>query len=323
MLPNNTKWVVIDEVQKIPKLLDAVHRQMEAKGLLFALTGSSSRKLKTGGANLLAGRAVVYNLYPFTASELGNTFSLDSALNWGTLPILQRAQSDATRRKILQAYAHSYLREEIQQEQIVRKLEPFHRFLAVAAQMNGQIINFSAIARDCGVNERTVRTYFEILEDTLVGFLLQPFHESIRKRQRENPKFYFFDPGIVRALSQTLTVPVVSGSYEYGRMFESFIIHEIHRLARYQDLDWTLSYLRTKDGAEIDLILDRPGHPRALIEIKSAARVTPDDLTQLKRFLPEFKNVESYCLSNDPRPQRFGEIQAVPWKQGLKKLGLN
>jgi predicted AAA+ superfamily ATPase len=140
--------------------------------------------------------------------------------------------------------------------------------------MNGQILNFSAIARDCGINERTVRTFFEILEDTLIGFMLPSFHESVRKRQRANPKFYFFDGGVVRALSRTLSVPLVPGNYDYGRAFEAFVVNELYRLIHYGDFEWSLSYLRTKDDAKIDVIIDRPGGARALVEIKSAARIT-------------------------------------------------
>ncbi|MBL8695643.1 MAG: ATP-binding protein [Planctomycetes bacterium] len=319
-LPTQTRWVVIDEVQRLPNLLDAVHRQIESRSLRFALTGSSARKLKTQGANLLAGRAAVYYLFPFCAKELGSSFDLDRALAWGTLPILERAEDDDVRRRLLQAYTHTYLREEIQQEQLVRRVEPFHRFLLVAAQKNGQIVNYSAIARDCGVNERTVRTYFEILEDTLIGFLLPSFHESVRKRQRENPKFYFFDAGVVRALAGNLTLPVVPGTSEYGRAFESFVIHEIHRWNHYFEKDWRLSYLRTKDDAEIDLIVERPGKPRLLLEIKSTDRLPPGELNSAARLAADISNSELLCVSRDPRAQQIGSARAIHWSQLLGEL---
>ena len=321
-LPDSVSWVIIDEVQKIPRLLDLVHHQIENSRFKFALTGSSARKLKRGSANLLAGRAVVYNLFPLTFHELGASFDLNETLSWGTLPPIINTKSPTSRQKKLRSYAHSYLKEEIQQEQLVRMLDPFHRFLLVAAQMNGQILNYAAISRDCGASEKSVKEYFSILEDTLLGFLLPPFHESIRKQQRENPKFYFFDGGVQRALSQTLRVAIEPQTYAFGRAFEAFIINEINRRQSYQELDYSLSYLRTKDDAEIDLILERPGLPRALIEIKSAAVVHENDLTSLKRFARDFQNAEAFCLCMDPHPKKYGQVSVLPWQLGFKELGL-
>ncbi len=226
-LPEKTEWVVIDEIQKIPKLLDLIHQQIESSRFKFALSGSSARKLKHGGANLLAGRAFVNHLFPLTIREIGEEFSLEHALAWGTLPRIFALDNDEDRRDFLRTYAHTYLREEISQEQVVRKLEPFRRFLFVAAQMSARIINFSKIAREVGASTPTVQTYFQVLEDTLVGFLLDPFHESIRKRQRGNPKFYFFDTGVQRALENTLTVELRPQTYAYGLAFEHFVINEI------------------------------------------------------------------------------------------------
>lgn len=319
-LPNETKWVIIDEIQKIPALLDIAHQQIESTRFKFALTGSSARKLKHGGANLLAGRAFVQHLFPLTTVELGSSFSLEAALRWGTLPRIFALSQDSDKQDFLRSYTHTYLQEEITQEQVVRKLDPFRRFLNVAAQMSGQIVNFSKISRDTGASVITVQSYFHILEDTLIGFLLEPFHESIRKRQRDNPKFYFFDTGVLHALQNTLTVDLPPQTYAFGVAFEHFIINEIHRLQAYKKKDFRLSYLRTKDGVEIDLIIERPGLPRALIEIKSTDNVGVDDIRSLKHLSRDIPNSTAYCFSLDSTPQKIDGVWCLPWQEGLKKI---
>ena len=245
----NIEWIVIDEVQKVLPLLDIAHASIEKYGLKFALTGSSARKLKRGGANLLAGRAFTYHLYPFTSEELGLGFDLERCLAWGTLPKPYTADTNEERELFLRSYVHTYLKEEIQVEQIVRRLDPFRKFLSVAAQMNGALLNFSNIARDIGSTTPTVQSYFQILEDTLLGFYLEPYHLSIRKRQKEAPKFYFFDTGVQRALAEVLTLPLVESSYGYGKTFEHFIILELHRRSSYLRNDFKFSFLVTKDDA--------------------------------------------------------------------------
>jgi len=321
-LGKKTEWVVIDEIQKIPKLLDIVHQQIESSHFKFAMSGSSARKLKHGGANLLAGRAFVNHLFPLTAREIGEPFSLASALAWGTLPRLLALESAEDKRDFLRTYTHTYLKEEITQEQVVRRLDPFRRFLFVAAQMSGQIVNFSKIAREVGAGTPTVQTYFEILEDTLVGFLLEPFHESIRKRQRENPKFYFFDTGVQRALNNTLTVELQPQTYAFGHAFEHFVVNEINRLQSYAKKDYQLSYLRTKDDVEIDLVIERPGLKRALVEIKSTSRITEDDVRALQQIGRDIPRSEAFCLSLDPVPKKIGTVKCFPWQRGLEELGL-
>jgi len=184
-------WVIIDEVQKNPKLLDIVHQEIEKRSSLFALTGSSVRKLKRGAANLLAGRAFVYQMHPLTHLELGESFDVQQSLTWGSLPKLLEYSTDREKISYLKSYTQTYLKEEIVSEQIVRKLEPFRRFLVIAAQQNGEIINFTNIARDVGADTKTVQSYFQILEDTLLGFLLPAYHSSVRKQQASGPKFYF------------------------------------------------------------------------------------------------------------------------------------
>ena len=185
MIPQNTEWVIIDEVQKIPELLDVVHRLIEDKKIKFGLTGSSARKLKHGGANLLAGRAFVYNLFPFTSFELGDSFSLEDALMWGTLPQIYALQDANDRIQYLKSYANTYIQEEVWEAHLIKDLVPYRRFLQVAAQTNGTVINYSNISEDTRVDPKTVQRYFQILEETLLGFFLEPFHRSLRTRQRD------------------------------------------------------------------------------------------------------------------------------------------
>ena len=259
-LTGDTKHIIVDEIQKLPKLLDSVHQLIESTDKIFILTGSSAQKLRHGGANLLAGRAFIYHLYPLTSLEIGEDFNLEDALRWGTLPaIVCKMNTVEEKMSFLQAYSQTYLKEEIWLEQFIRKIDPFRKFLEVAAQCNGEIINFSRLAEDVGVDDKTIKQYFSILEDTLMGFFLEPFPTSIRKRFQSEPKFYFFDLGICRSLSRLLTVPLVKSTATYGRAFEHFIILECMRLAHYYYPEYRFSYLRTKDDMEIDLIVERPG----------------------------------------------------------------
>ncbi|MFC1596310.1 ATP-binding protein [Candidatus Margulisiibacteriota bacterium] len=207
-------WVVIDEIQKVPKLLDLVHQYIEKASVKFALTGSSARKLKSGASNLLAGRAFVNHLFPLTASEMGNKFNLDTALNWGLLPQISHFSQDNERAEFLRAYGLTYLKEEVWGEQLVKNMDPFRNFLEIAAQSNTEIINYTNIARDIGIDTKTVQSYFEILADTLLGCYLEPYHKSIRKQQRQSPKFYFFDMGVTRALNRQLTSRLLKNSLQ-------------------------------------------------------------------------------------------------------------
>lgn len=320
----NTKWVLIDEIQRNPKLLDVVHRLSANKKIKFALTGSSARKLKRGAANLLAGRAFKYACHPLTHTEIGEAFNLSDVLHYGSLPEILSLPV-AEKREYLRAYVETYFKEEIVAEQIVRKLRPFKNFLSVAGQMNGKILNINRIATDVGVDHTTVQTYFEILEETLVGFMLEPFHESIRKRQRKASKFYFFDVGVARALTRVLENELTASSYEYGDAYEHFVILELQRLASYSKPDWTFNFLSTKDDAEIDLIVTRPGMPRALIEIKSTdniSKLSPSMLNTYQALVQDFPRSEAYLFSQDPLEQKLGKIWCLPWQKGLREIGL-
>lgn len=317
VLATQASHIVIDEVQKVPKLLDVVHHLIETTPKYFILTGSSARKLKRGGANLLAGRAFVYHLFPLCTAELGQDFDLDTALNWGLLPKIFHYSTDKERAAFLKAYALTYLKEEIWAEHIVKKLEPFQKFLEIAAQMNGRIINAHKIAVDVGVDDKTIGQYFEILDDTMVGFLLYGFQHSARKRLLSKPKFYFFDTGVKRALARQLSSPVVPSTYDYGDAFEHFVILECYKRISYTGNDFTLSYWMTQSGVEIDLVVQRPGKPLLFIEIKSKTDVQESDVKELILVRQDFEDAEFVCFSQDKRPKIIHGIKVLPWQEGL------
>lgn len=219
------EWVVIDEVQKAPQLLDIVHKLIKEKRFKFALTGSSARKLKRGSENLLAGRALVYSMFPLTCEELGKDAQLMDILQFGSLPEIFSVESPVAKAKFLKSYAQTYLKEEIISEQIVRNLPPFRRFLDVAAQGDTEVINYSNIAKDIHSDPKTVSGYYDILEDTLLGFRLPTYSKSIQRKQKKAPKFYLFDTGVTRALAERVDYELVPKTFEYGQLFESFIVN--------------------------------------------------------------------------------------------------
>lgn len=317
MAKPETEWVVIDEIQKNPKLLDIVHHLIENTNLKFALTGSSARKLKRGSANLLAGRAFVNYLFPLISLELKKDFNLEHCLNWGSLPEIYKLPTELEKQEYLRSYALTYLKEEIWSEHLIRKINPFRKFLEIAAQSNCEIVNYSNIARDVGTDIKTVQSYYEILEDTLLGFLLPAYHLSVRKQQRQSPKFYFFDLGVKRALDKTLTRKIEPNSYSYGKAFEHFLISEIHHLNLYLRKDFKLSYLLTKDRSEIDLIIDRPNASTLLIEIKSAKSTDKRFVSTIQRFAKDIPNSEALILSQDPKEKLIDDVKALPWQKGI------
>lgn len=312
--------VFIDEIQRVPALLNIVHLLIEERGLKFAMTGSSSRKLKRGGANLLAGRASLRELFPLTHVEYGAEFDLSSALRWGGLPTLLQRSADEDRADYLTSYVNTYLREEIIAEQLVRKLPPFRRFLDIAAQMNTKILNYTAIGREIGVASDTIKQYLSVLVETHVGVLLESYHRSIRKRQTQAPKFYFFDCGIPRAIQRLPGAPLAERTSAFGDTFEQFIILEIHRLCSYMNKRAEFYYLRTKDDAEIDLIIEFPGQAPVLVEIKSSRTITREHLTTLNKFAADIPNSGVFCLSQDAISKKIGAVDALHWKQGIKQI---
>jgi predicted AAA+ superfamily ATPase len=318
-LPQAVSHVVIDEIQKVPKLLDIVHMLVEETDKKFVLTGSSARKLKRGAANLLAGRAFVYHLFPFSFVELGNRFDLVEQLQFGEQPKVMTLKTESEKIRYLMTYANTYLKEEISAEQIVKNLTPFRRFLEVAAQCNGKIVNYANIARDAGTTDLATKEYFSILEDTLIGFFLEPFQSSFRKRLSQKPKFYFFDTGVVRALARTLSVSLQPQTSAYGEAFEHLVVVEAMRLASYHFPEFRFSYVRTKDDAEIDLVVERPGQSLLCIEIKSATSVTEESLGLFSRLTNDLAGCEAICLCNERTAKRYGDVMVMPWQEGLRQ----
>src|SRR3990167_8610278 len=257
-------WIIVDEIQRIPVLLNDIHSLMENEGYQFALSGSSARKLKRGNANLLAGRALVKHIYPLTHVEYGLDITLDEALAFGTLPGVVTDPDFRIDR--LEAYVDTYLREEIKEEALTRNVQAFSRFLEVAGVMNGQVTNLNNIARDAAVSRTTVTTYFDILVDTLLGSWLPAWTPRAKVKEVSHPKFYFFDCGVVRAIQKLLRDP--TSKEERGYLFETFIINELRAFLSYQSLGGELFYWRTQDGIEVDCLWKR-GNTIIALEIKS------------------------------------------------------
>lgn len=321
---HQNKIVVLDEIQKIPALLDIIHNEISLNKRVFALTGSSARKLRQKGVNLLAGRASVYFMYPLSFNELGDHFDLNKALARGLLPEAYFSNTDEEYKEYLKAYVFTYIEKEIQQEQWVRKIEPFRKFLQIAAQMNTKIINKSKIAKQVGVESSTIENYFEILEDTLLGIRLPGFETSIRKQVRLADKFYFIDTGMVRAIDKTLSIPMVDHTSYYGGLFETFIIMEIKKYIEYQRKDWSLSYLCTKEGQEIDLVVQLPQNKFILMEIKSTKSVIDDDLKSLiylgKDFDKKYRGpFQKIIISQDQQTRIIQGIQCYFYADFLRK----
>jgi predicted AAA+ superfamily ATPase len=301
----SSKTVVVDEVQKIPHLMDEIHWLMENKGYRFIMSGSSARKFRRGNTNLLGGRAWRFELYPLVTRELEN-FNLDKALISGLIPdhyLSEDSQMD------LKAYTHDYLREEIQAEALTRNLPAFSRFLQSAAITNGMLLNYSNAARDSGVSVKTIREYYQILEDTLIGRQLPPWKKTKKRRRIETAKFYFFDTGLVSALLNYRSL--TPGTNAFGRAFEHFILHECWAYRHYSRLDFPVSFWRTASGAEVDLIL---GDADVALEIKSSQNVT-GRTKGLHLFCQEQACRKSFIISRDNLPRKLDSHTSVlPWR---------
>ena len=302
--------VVIDEIQKLPILLDEVHLALESSPVRFVLTGSSARKLRRGGVNLLGGRARSLTLHPFIALELGAAFDLRRALDVGLLPPAYLSRDP---REILKDYAGDYLREEIAAEGLTRNVPAFSRFLEVAALCNGQMLNYSSIASDAQVPVSTVREYFQILEDTLVAHRLPAWTESRKRKAITTAKFFLFDVGVARHLQRRTGLR--SRSPEFGEAFEAFIHHEIRTYVDYRRRG-RVCYWRSRSGFEVDFILNES----VAIEVKAKAPVGQRDLRGL-RALKEEEALSSHvvvCLERLPR--RVDGIEVLPWQLFLERL---
>jgi len=304
--------IIIDEIQKIPLLLDEVHWLIENKGLRFILCGSSARKLRHGHANLLGGRAIRYELYPLISSEIPD-FSLIKALNSGLIP---RHYDAVKPSRLIQSYVGDYLKEEIVAEALTRNIPAFSRFLEIAALSNGEMLNFTNMARECGVSSPTVKEYFQILEDTLIGRQLPAYRERKKRRLITSPKFYFFDLAPVIHLSRRGSI--LQGSELFGRAFEHFIWMEIIAHSSYSELFYPLYFWRTSSGVEVDFIL---GDHEISIEVKSTTLTNDSHLKGLRRFKQEYSIRRSILVSLDLNPRRTEDnIEILPWNIFLEQL---
>jgi len=304
--------IIVDEVQKVPDLLDEIHWLIENRGLRFILCGSSARKLKRGHGNLLGGRAVRYELYPLVFPEVPD-FSLEMAMNDGLLP---PHYGSPISRKRLEAYVGDYLKEEITAEAVTRNIPSFSRFLEIAALANGGIIQFSNIARECGVSSPTVKSYYQILEDTLIGRFVPAFQKRPKRRVILAPRFYFFDVGVVGFLTRRGRIE--QGSELFGRAFEHFLFMELSAHASYSGLHYPISYWRTASQIEVDFIL---GDHEIALEIKGTASAQPHHFRGLTAFGDEYKTRRRILVTCDPKPRLFeSKIEILPWKVFLEDL---
>lgn len=313
-------YILVDEVQLLPQLLYEVHRLIEEfKGrCVFALTGSSARKIKRTDSDLLAGRALSFKFFPFSSSEVDFGRHFEKILQFGSLPEVFLEPDISIVVEILRTYADKYLREEIQQESIVRNLAGFSRFLELAAFANGEPLNYSKIARSAGVSSDTVKEYYQILEDTLLGTLVPAWDRSVRKQLTKAPKFYFFDTGVINSLQGELLTELKSSSYRYGRLFETLVVNEMFRAVETRGLQCSYYHYRTNHGQEIDLIIQKnlASAPIA-IEIKSSTSPKVSDVRPLISFKEEHPDATCLVLCNTPNQYSNQGMQFVPWSKGL------
>ena len=309
-------WVIVDEIQKVPALLNEVHRIIEEKKIRFILSGSSSRKLKESGVNLLAGRALTYNLFPLVSKEVGFELDLNKQIHFGMLPSSFLA---ANPKKYLQAYTETYLKEEIREEALTRNFGNFARFLEIAARQNGQLTNTTAIARDAGVARQTVQGYFDILIDTLIGYWLEPWKLKRTTKQVSHSKFYFFDPGVVRALSGRLPYPATPE--ESGPLFECFIINEIRAYLHYTELDYPLYFWRSQSGVEVDILFET-SKGYVAIELKNGVRWEKKFNRGMHRLSEELgrNKVSCFGVFMGDRQLMIDNVMVYPALDFLKRL---
>lgn len=310
-------WVVIDEVQKAPELLNEVHRLIESHNLRFVLSGSSARKLRRGkDVNLLAGRAATVSLFPLVSPELEFKLDFEKILRFGTLPL---AITRDDPQEYLRAYAETYLVQEIQAEALTRNVGAFARFLEIAARQNAQVTNFTGIARDAAISRQTVQNHFEILIDTLLGFWLPAWKLKSSNKQVSHSKFYFFDPGVARALTGRLPYP--PAAEESGALLETFVLGELRAHVSYTGKHYPLRFWRNYDGAEVDLICET-ANGFAAVEIKASTRWDKSFNRGLRRIREELgaENVRCYGVYLGERRMLWDDIRVLPVADFLRQL---
>ncbi len=306
--------IIVDEVQKVPALLDEVHRLMENEGLSFVLCGSSARKLKRGRANLLGGRAWRFELHPLTWPEVP-AFDLLRALNRGLIP---QHYDTAQYRRALAGYVDDYLKEEVFDEGLTRNVAAFSRFFDALSFCHGELLNYSNVARDCGVDSKTVREYFQILVDTLLGVFVEPFGgRSSRAVITRAPKFYLFDVGVAGHVTGR-RIERAAGP-DFGRALEHFVLMELLAYRAYRERDFPVRFWRTKSGLECDFVLGRDG--AVAIEVKGGARLRPGDLRAMRAYVGEHRPRRAVIVCNETTPRRTDDgIDVLPWEPFLERL---
>lgn len=304
-------YIVIDEVQKIPAILDEVHRLIESRQFRFLLSGSSARKLKKQGANLLAGRAWKAELFALTSHELAEQFDLTRYLRWGGLP---RVVNSKEPHEELDAYVGTYLKEEIQQEGLVRKLPYFSNFLRLASLNSGLLLNFEGFSREVGVSAPTIREYYSILIDTLLAFELEPFSETLKRKAIATSKIYLFDTGVTNFLAEIESIDRASDLY--GNRLEQFVGTELRAYLSYRRKKEPLRFWRSQQGDEVDFVIGR----HTAIEVKATKKIEMKHLKGLNTLQEEEIFKQFILVSNDPVPHKKGAIQCLPINDFLKRL---
>jgi predicted AAA+ superfamily ATPase len=309
-----TDWVVIDEVQRIPELLNEVHRLIEGKKIRFLLTGSSARSLRRVGINLLAGRALKYNMHPLVIQEIGSSFSLDHALRFGLLPSVIGHDNP---KKYLESYVQTYLREEVLQEGLTRNIGAFARFLEVASFSQGQVLNVSEIARELALNRLLVAGYFDILEDLLLGFRVSIFTQRAKRKVIAHHKFYFFDTGVYRIIRPM--GPMDTESESDGAALETLFLQSLRAINEYYNFDYKIYFWRTVTGDEVDFVMYGPNGFHAF-EIKRSAQITSNSLKGLRNFGQDYPEATLHILFLGKNKEYHGNIRAIPFEEALREL---
>ena len=308
-------WVVIDEVQRVPQLLNEVHRLIEGKGLRFVLTGSSARGLRKKGVNLLAGRAYTYHLHPLTAAELGPDYNIIEAMRYGLLPSVWNEGEN--RKKYLETYVRTYLEQEILFEGFSRNLGTFTRFLEAASFSQGSVLTISNLARDAGIERRTVSNYFNLVEDMLIGVRLYPFTKRAKRRLSMHPKFFYFDTGVYRSLRPK--GPLDSPDEQSGIGLESLVFQELRAALEYHGGEETLHYWRTASGLEVDFVVYGP-ECFCGIEVKQSGRVRASDLSGLRAFSRDYPEARLLLFYGGREREYHEGIEVVPVEEALPGL---
>ncbi|HBY05896.1 MAG: hypothetical protein UV38_C0004G0018 [candidate division TM6 bacterium GW2011_GWE2_42_60] len=319
LIPQNYNgWIIIDEVQRVPELLNEVHRLIEHKQMKFVLTGSSARSLRKKGVNLLAGRALTYHMHPLVEQELGNLFNLSKALTEGLLPSLLTEENP---KKYLESYVQTYVREEVLQEGLTRNIGAFNHFLEVASFSQGSLLNLSDIARELSLTRSMVSSYFDILDDLLLSRRLSVFSQRAKRKMIAHQKFYFFDTGVFRTLRPT--GPLDRAEEVNGAALETLFLQSLSALNDYLELGYSIHFWRTSAGHEVDFVLYGPRGLHAF-ELKRSSSVANKDLRGLKAFKEDYPEAKLHLIyrgkQKEYHTQDFGDITFIPFEMALREL---